>query len=326
MYILGIDGGGTAAKAVLAHEDGTIVTSGCGGACNYSIDGLEAVGGAISQAYSQIKADFPHETGAISHIVAGISGAGRPVEQEQVKKVLASMFAQSKVTVTNDAEIAMYGGLAGEPGAVVISGTGSIGYGLGMKGEICRVGGWGYLVDDEGSSFAIGRQILQGAFLSYDGRIGREPELEELVLRHFHCRHFEDVIPVVYSRPLNRGIVAGLAKYASELAENGNVFCRERFREAGEDLGVIAVAVIKKLGLENSPGRVGACGGTFSAGKIVLTPMQETVSREAPQFQVGPPLFVPVIGALLRALKDSKEGDNAIANIACSIERIPFAK
>ena len=48
-----------------------------------------------------------------------------------------------KLIIENDAEATMIGATWGKPGALLISGTGSIAYAHDAKGRIVRSGGWG---------------------------------------------------------------------------------------------------------------------------------------------------------------------------------------
>ena len=55
-------------------------------------------------------------------------------------------------------EAALLGAFDGGPGIVVIAGTGSTALGRAADGALCRVGGHGYLLGDEGSGYWIGNQ------------------------------------------------------------------------------------------------------------------------------------------------------------------------
>lgn len=84
-----------------------------------------------------------------------------------------------KVIVENDAICALASGTYGESGIVLIAGTGSISYCYNKKtNELNRVGGWGYVLGDEGSGYDIGRQALVAIMKSYDGR-GKSTQLTE---------------------------------------------------------------------------------------------------------------------------------------------------
>ena len=75
--------------------------------------------------------------------------------------LLAELIGAERLVVTHDARIAWAGATEGEPGLVVIAGTGSIAYGENAQGESARAGGWGYIYGDEGGGFDIARQALR---------------------------------------------------------------------------------------------------------------------------------------------------------------------
>ena len=80
----------------------------------------------------------------------------------------------SRIVIVNDALIALETGAPGQPGVVIISGTGSIAYGRNAAGEAARSGGWGYVLGDEGSGYWIGRAALRAVLRAAD-LAGRAP-------------------------------------------------------------------------------------------------------------------------------------------------------
>ena len=86
-------------------------------------------------------------------IVAGVSGyEGRIFGQ-------APDLRATRFVMMHDAPVAHAGALGGEPGVVVIAGTGSVVYGTdALRGR--TIGGWGYLFGDEGSAFWLVREAL----------------------------------------------------------------------------------------------------------------------------------------------------------------------
>ena len=64
--------------------------------------------------------------------------------------------------------IALVGATAGEPGVVVIAGTGSIAFGKNSAGRTARAGGWGYALGDEG---VAGRDAAEGPLVEGE-RVG----------------------------------------------------------------------------------------------------------------------------------------------------------
>lgn len=94
----------------------------------------------------------------------GMAGVDRPDDKKIVQDWIAEFFGRSlPVDITNDGVVALASGTGGHKhGIVVISGTGCIALGFyqGAGGEQKRASGWGPLLGDEGSGFAIGQNAL----------------------------------------------------------------------------------------------------------------------------------------------------------------------
>jgi hypothetical protein len=69
----------------------------------------------------------------------------------------------------HDSVIAIYAATLGRPGIVVNAGTGSFAAGIGADGRTIRAGGWGNIIDDEGSAYDIGKLAIRAALRALDG-------------------------------------------------------------------------------------------------------------------------------------------------------------
>ncbi len=81
-----------------------------------------------------------------------------------------SIVPIKKFVVESDARVALEGAFSGNPGSILIAGTGSIMFGKDSKGNIHRVGGFGRILGDEGSGFHIARSGLTAVAKQFDGR------------------------------------------------------------------------------------------------------------------------------------------------------------
>ena len=197
MYILGIDCGGSSTEALLTTQGGRVLGYGQGGPANYTVNGtsgvvqsvLTAVRGSLEQ--SGLQLENLHQRGVV--LALGVSGAGRSAEQVQIRRALESEgFAQ--VVVAHDAVIALLGALSGADGVVVIAGTGSVAYGV-NGGRSHRVGGWGYLLGDEGGAVWIALKALQQVMWGYDGRLTEDETLLQAAKVYFGISEPMELIP-----------------------------------------------------------------------------------------------------------------------------------
>jgi N-acetylglucosamine kinase-like BadF-type ATPase len=204
--------------------------------------------------------------------------------------------------LTTDADIALAGATDCQPGVVIISGTGSIAYGMNQAGEHARSGGWGPTLGDEGSGYDIGRRALSAAMAAYDGR------LPETVLTRRICDYFQIESPtelpkVVYSDQREAIRLAPLSQLVEQAAREGDQVAQDILREAGEELARAVVAVIERLDMQQDSFLVCYVGSVFKAGDLILAPMRQIITEVAPRAELRQPLFPPAIGAVKLALK-----------------------
>ena len=83
--------------------------------------------------------------------------------------LLASLRAQ-RIAVTSDAVIAHAGALGGEPGVVLVAGTGVVALAIDANGALRTADGWGPWLGDEGGGAWIGAAGLRAALRAHDGR------------------------------------------------------------------------------------------------------------------------------------------------------------
>lgn len=164
-FFIGVDGGGTSCRAVVATSDGQIIGYGKSGSANIVTDSalaLRSVMDAVAQAFAA--AGLDHNQYENSHAVLGLAGgnvedAGAPIARQLP-------FAHSDVEF--DGLIALQGALGDTDGAVAILGTGTA-YIIRQRGQVYSLGGWGFPISDLGSGARIGQSALQECLLAYDG-------------------------------------------------------------------------------------------------------------------------------------------------------------
>src|SRR5450631_85200 len=149
-YFLGVDGGQSGTTAIIGDENGRVLGVGRGGPSNQGGEAgfIQAIASTLREACAQAGLEAAKVN--FSSACLGFSGG-----LGEKQPLLAQIFTSDRVVVTDDATVALSGALAGEPGVVVISGTGSIAFGRNAEGRTARAGGWGYLFGDEGGGFWI---------------------------------------------------------------------------------------------------------------------------------------------------------------------------
>ncbi len=265
-YLLGIDGGQTSVRCVVATLDGTVIGKGVAeGLTHLAAVGSEErfvrnVSMAVRRAF--VAAGFAD----IQPVVAaglGLTGvsAGTP-EADMVRRLMNRIVHANDLIIENDAHTALLGAFAGAPGVIAISGTGSIVMGLNDAGQRARVGGWGWLVGDEGSAVAIGRAGLRAALAAWD-HSGPRTALTPLLLAHFSITDFADVKRLVHSTEFGSAGFAALAASASAASKQNDMIAQRIIREEAIALAANVVAVARRLNLIPAQTLISVLGGAF---------------------------------------------------------------
>ena len=213
IYYLGIDGGGTKTEFALSDPEGKIVCRLFMDGCNPNTVGIERTKCIIEDGVTQVCKDVP-----LSSVVvyAGIAGCATGSYADEIKSMLKKMsFAACDVGSDNNNIVAA--GLGENEGITMILGTGICSYVV-KKEETKRIAGWGYLFDNGGSAFHIGRDAINAYFSAYDGS-GEETTLVQRIKETFSYSNSE-FLKYLYSG--GNKLVSSYAMCVFEEAEKGD--------------------------------------------------------------------------------------------------------
>ena len=153
------------------------------------------------------------------------------------------MIRAERYLITHDAHIALAGATGGEPGIIVIAGTGSMVFGRNAAGVTARAGGWGYVFGDEGGAFDLVRQALRAVLRNEEGW-GPPTALREALLEArpgramaISCMHR------LYTDEYPRDRVAGWAKLIDQAARAGDAVAGDILGSAAQALATMTAAV-----------------------------------------------------------------------------------
>jgi len=273
--VLGFDAGGTKTVCLLARAvDGTILGRGVGGPGNIHAAGAARVATALADAIGAAfaAAGLAPGSATIAAAAIGAAGAARHDDRAAVEGLLRVAIDAGRYVVTNDAAIALRAALPTGAGALLISGTGSIGYGRTADGREIRAGGWGYLLDDAGSAYAVGLAALTALLHAHDGR-GPTTALHAPLLEAWQLVAPEGIIARVYQQPPPREAIAALAPLVLAAATAGDPVAEEIVAGAGAALGALAVATIRRIAVApDTTVPLVTAGGFLHAGEAKLLP------------------------------------------------------
>lgn len=305
--LLGLDGGGTRTRCLVADLSGKVLGEGRGGPSNYMSVGRERAGDGLRQAIDSALEQAGRSTADVAAACLGLAGAGRPEDQAVIRSMLA-FLEPAPIQIVSDGRIALAGAFDGGPGVIVIAGTGSSVFGLGPGGELLRAGGWGWLLGDEGSGYFLGRSALAAALSALD-ETGPPTDLGARICRAWGIDRLEQALKRVYGDLHSaKTELAALAPIVFEAAGAGDSVARSLLSQAGRDLAVQAASVLRRLGMtgadprENPPG-VAVTGGVMTPGSVVVEAFRQNLAELVPGARVVECLGSPAEGAVRLAVQ-----------------------
>ena len=304
---LGVDGGGTKTRIALMNADGDVVCEGVAGPSNPLRVGVETAVANVAAAVNNACDLGGASRGDITAATLGLAGVRRADLKQRIRDRFMQILSIKKADVLTDAEIALFASTLGQPGLVVIAGTGSICVGKNAAGEFAISGGWGPLAGDEGGGVGIAQQALHSVAKASDGR-GGQTILSERASEYFRASGPENLIVAIYSPQVDNSRIAGFARLVVETAREGDKIALGILRDAGEELGLAACAVIEKLNLRDERIPIGCVGSVFNAGELLKKPMLEKIRDCASLAYLTEPLMDPAHAAALMALRKYRNG------------------
>ncbi len=178
---VGVDGGGTRTKAILQDEKGATLGSGQAGPGNIKTSVMgswQSVRFAINDALH--KANIHDLKNYRLHVGLGMAGS---TEVPAARTAFLNVpHPYHTLLLNTDAYVACLGVHGGNDGAIIIIGTGVIGYQI-EKGLTRRVSGYGFPHSDEGGGAWLGMELARATFQAYDGRQAWTPLLKRVFER-----------------------------------------------------------------------------------------------------------------------------------------------
>lgn len=287
-FIIGVDSGGTSTVAEAYSLDGQLIGRSQTGFGNLLIDKEKALAN-LKEAVTSVL--DPLDAKYCKGILLGIAG----IDTGDYKQFVYNLFADLNVkkVIVNDAWLAHYALLEGEDGCLVISGTGSVAIGR-YNGEEARVGGWGHLLGDEGSGYAISRRLIKDVLTAYDDNREWRPLEQKLFNQGLFQEPFE-IARFVYQASKDQ--VADLSKFISQEADKQDEQAIAILEQAGEDLGRQVLQLFHKLGQPDVK-RVAVTGSVLQKNTIVYKSFKDKILSEVESCQFVRKQISNTVGAL----------------------------
>ncbi|MEV7014004.1 BadF/BadG/BcrA/BcrD ATPase family protein [Streptosporangium sp. NPDC051022] len=248
--VIGVDGGGTSTRCVVATVSGEIVGRGYGGAAN-PLSAADPAG----SLHTALRAAL---TGLDPALVAtGVFGlAGADTAPEPAEAIAAEAWRAAgpagRPTVVPDILVAFCGATEEPSGTALVAGTGAVAARIEDRRVTGRADGYGWLLGDEGSGTWIGRRAVRAVLATLDGRAG-PTALREAVLARAAV---DDATALRLVKAVHMGVaeagpswLARLAPVVETAARAGDATATEILDEAARRL----IGTVRSLGPVSGP-------------------------------------------------------------------------
>ncbi|MFC2134099.1 N-acetylglucosamine kinase [Bacteroidota bacterium] len=299
-YLIGIDGGASKTRCVITDFQLNVIHGCTGEPSNFLIRGSKVVSNTILDLIEDCKDNLIIDAKDIGAVVIGTTGAGREKHANELKDEILNTASERGISITSlcvfsDARIALEGAFSGEPGCILIVGTGSIMFGKDADGNIIRIGGLGRFIGDEGSGYSIGRKGLKSVARSFDGRC-LPTILKEMAKEKFGISSEEQLITEIYS---NNFDIASFAPAVLEGALLDDETCINILEDESEELILHVRAMMPKLNV--SPVKLSLIGSLVKNDNIYSTFFLNKLRKYLPEVILQKPEHPPEYGAVLLA-------------------------
>ncbi|WP_435010420.1 N-acetylglucosamine kinase [Tundrisphaera lichenicola] len=301
--LLGVDGGGTSTTAWLADAEGRVLGRGKAGPSNIKAIGDEAARDGLDRSIKLAFEDAGLEIGPVEISCLGLAGFDRPEDRRWLDDWASGSSWARRLVLVNDGALVVAAGTPEGWGVGVIAGTGSIAVGRASDGRTDRAGGWGPMIGDEGSGYAVALAGLRRVAQRADGRAATPANGDPLAARL--CRGLgiggtEELVSAVYREGVDRTKVAALAPIVVEtLAEDPSIFT-DILEPAGVELARTVRAVAVKLGIASGPLPLAMAGSFLLNSKPVSRVLIHRLIEQGYEV-LATPVPDPVEGALVLA-------------------------
>ncbi|MFC7688038.1 N-acetylglucosamine kinase [Ureibacillus sp. GCM10028918] len=286
--ILAVDGGATKTTLTLRSIQGQCLFEKSTSGSNYQTIGVNAViellSNILHSAYLSTQLEPIHVA------VFAMAGIDTKSDLETVTHIInqslqSTPFHIEKLIIENDVQSTLIGLVENHPGALLISGTGSIVFGTDGKSKLVRTGGWGHRASDEGSGYWIGRQILKAIFRAED-ELEPPTILKKILLEKLQIRSMDQLMAWLYQPDYTNAQTASISSVLQEAVSLGDEKAIHIAQSAAKELFSLVKATVTKLQYEDEAFKLFLNGGILKHDPYIRNSLQQMIHRTYPHMTI----------------------------------------
>jgi N-acetylglucosamine kinase-like BadF-type ATPase len=301
-YFLGIDVGSSKTHALIAGESGCCVGFGKAWGGNHQNVGYDGLSDVLRDSLAEAREASGVTNDQIAGAAFGVAGYDFPSDRDAHMQSIARLGLTCPVEVVNDGVNGLLAGTSRYVGVNITAGSGVNCRGRGPDGREGRVVGNGIPFGEFGGGSEI---VWKGLHMVNYAWIKRTPPtaLTAIYLEATGAKDEMDLMEGLSNDWYH--LFPYVAVKIVEAAQAGDDAARQVLHWAGEELGWVAVSVIRQIGMENDEVEVVKSRRIFEAGALITGPMHRAILQHAPKARLlrldGPPVVGPVILAMQMA-------------------------
>jgi N-acetylglucosamine kinase-like BadF-type ATPase len=318
-YFLGVDIGGTKSHALVADENGQALGFGTSGPGNHEVVGYQGLEHAL-----QVSTHLALKMAGISknQICAagfGVAGYDWPSERQPTLDAIGSIGLTCPVEAVNDTIVGLLAGASQGWGVAVVAGTGTNCWGWDKDHNVGRVTGVGF--GEHGGAGNLVEQALYSVAYEWTKR-GPKTQLTDEFLHLTGARDIPALLEGIEMGTYD--ITSDHAPLVYKAACQGDSVAQAIIRWAGSELGYTALAVIRQLEISGQEFEVVLVGSLYDIGEMLIAPMRQVITMEAPKARLVRLDCPPVVGGVLLAMevagRDAFPARDSLIKTTCALQ------
>jgi N-acetylglucosamine kinase-like BadF-type ATPase len=297
-YFLGVDIGGTKSHALISDENGNALGFGTYGPGNHEEVGYEGLRIALQTVTEKALAMAMLTKEKISAAGFGVAGYDWPSERQPTLDAINSIGLLAPIEAVNDTIIGLLAGASQGWGVAIVAGTGTNCWGWDKDHHVGRVTGVGY--GEHGGAGDLVYRALSAIAHEWTKR-GPQTQLTTEFLQLTGAKDIPSLLEGIEVG--NYSIGSDYAPLVYKVATQGDPVALSIIQWAGNELGHTAAAVIRQLAIEKLQFEVVLVGSIYEMGEMLITPMRQVITSEAPKAVLVRLSSPPVVGGVLLAME-----------------------
>lgn len=301
-YFFGVDTGATKSHGLIADEYGRAVGFAQAGPGNHEGVGYEGVKQALRSLLAEATTSAGIGPDQLTGAGFGIAGYDWPSERAATLEAIGTLNLRCPLELVNDTIVGLVAGAEQGWGVALVAGTSNNCRGRDRSHREGRVMGMGSFYGENGGSGELVMRAVQAVVREWSCR-GPATLLTPRFVQRAGARDAADLIEGLSEGVYRLG--AGEAPQVFAAAREGDAVAIEVIRWAAEELGSLAVGVIRQLDLAHERFDVVLVGSLYSGGPLLTEPLAAVICAEAPGARLVRLSAPPVVGAVLIAMEQA---------------------